>query len=1036
MQKRYTILLFAFVFVLLGSALQLAAQTTVPQWRPHTVLPVALSGHATVLLHNGDILVAGGVGSGGQTSAASFIYSAATGLFTPTINTLAESRAYHSLVVVPGTGGSRVFAIGGYTGTAGNYRSLASVEVLEFDIGLNNWRWRNAGAISEARGGCAAVWDKQNFIVVSGGRVQTTGALHSGVPTAKSDRINIQTLQITAVGNMQTARAEHTLVRTLDANDKPQLVTAGGEQTRPTTSTELLPINTTVWDPLANPPVVYRSRAASVGDISGIARVFGGFSDATMPLNTCEWYDVKSGWRAAPRMQVARARANATLVAGPADTARAYLIVAGQGTSGAVPETEVFTLPTNAAPNGQWVPFPSLNRRGAERTATVAGSNLPLVTGGDDGSVMSHTEIFQPLRANDLAFGQEEVGRKSDSLPVVIRNEWLLPVEVRSFRFAGGAEFILSGDVAARRIQPGGQRTVFVSFRPNAAGERTDLLLFDVGPLTDTVKLRGSGIESEIAVVTGKMSFDSVFINTTERRCFTAIRNRGTDTTVIDSVIVTPRDVYRVVSPIGRVAVPPGDSLVVCVEFSPLQRGSSIASLTVHIANRVFPLGISGMGIRRFAVASSMAECDTLTIAPGDSTTRFVTIFNPGDKPVTITAAKFTAGVDGLFSLADPTVLPLEIAPGATALVEIAFKPQREATERATVQFVNNGDTATRSEMCFVLRSRFIAPSVGSLDLGTLCVGDSAAASFLLENPGQFESIAVDNVTLQSGSAFVVTSAIDTTLRPREYMAVRVHVVPATPGVSVDTVIATGSFGTIAVPVRVRAVPTFAFVPKPPDAEPGATIILPLDLEGDAASQIQQASLVVGYNKTMLYPRRIVQTAGAPAIDFAQSTMTPIRPGAVQVSLVWQAPVAGNTPAFGIECEVLRGDNDRADIMVNGAGTDDFCIASAKAVMPITGPCGGQGGFIRTDGVSFIRALPNPAVESVQLLVRAARAGRLIVQIVNTLGEPVAVHDLGVYSEGSVQAELDVSHLPAGAYFARAILDAEIVDVQPVMLMR
>ncbi len=146
--------------------------------------------------------------------------------------------------------------------------------------------------------------------------------------------------------------------------------------------------------------------------------------------------------------------------------------------------------------------------------------------------------------------------------------------------------------------------------------------------------------------------------------------------------------------------------------------------------------------------------------------------------------------------------------------------------------------------------------------------------------------------------------------------------------------------------------------------------------------------------------------------------------------------MAGSGPAFGLECEVLRGDNDRSDLAISGAGTNEFCVALTKSVMPIDNPCGGQSGFIRTDGASFVRALPNPAVESLQIVVRPAHSGRLGVQIVNALGESVAERDLGAYSEGSVEAEFDVSHLPAGVYFARAILDAEIVDVQPVMLMR
>lgn len=1036
MDKLYTILLLSIVAILCSTPC-LTAQTTVPEWRPHTALPTALTGHRAVLLHNGDILVAGGLDGSSQTSNGSFVYSATSGAFTPTLNTLAESRAYHALVVVPTASASRVFAIGGYTGTAGNYRSSASVEVLDFDAAANNWRWRTIGRLSVARGGCAAAWDGANFVVVSGGRVQTGGVLHSGARSDATDRIHIQTLQVEAIAGLRTARAEHGLMRALDALNRLQLVVAGGEETRPTTSTELLPAGVNTWDPLANPPVVYRSSAAAVGDIAGIARVFGGLSDTGLPLNTCEWYDVKSGWRAAPRMQTARARASVSLVAGPADTARVYMIVGGQGTSGVLRETETFELPGSSIPAGQWIPFPPLNRRGAERCLTVAGSNLPLVTGGDDGAAMAHTEIFQPLRANDIVFGSEEVGRHSDSLAVVIRNEWLLPVHVHTFRFGRGAEFTLSGDISARAIPPGGERTVYVRFRPQAAGERTDILLFNVGPLVDTVQLRGTGVESEIAVVTGSVKFDSVFVRTTERKCFTAVRNRGTDTTVIDSVVVAPSDVFRVVSPVGRVAVAPGDSLVVCVDFTPVERGSSIASVTVHIAARTFPVGLAGTGIRRYAVASSMAECDTLSIAPGDSTMRVVTLFNPSDRTVEITGTSIAASANGLFDLADPTVLPLAIAPGQTVALDIVFRPQREATERAVIDFLSNGDTATRSTLCFVLRSRFLSPSVGALDLGTLCVGDTATASFLLENPGQFESVVVDGVVTAVGANFSAVSVSDTVLLPREYMVVQVRVVPTVSGELTDTVLATGSFGALSVPVRVRAVPALSFAPEPVSVAPapGSRIVLPIAVFGDAAPQMQRASLLIAYNKTLLHPRRLVSMQSVPALDEAQSTFALVRPGTAHVSLVWQAPVATGL-AFGLECDVLRGDNDHSNLAISGSSDNSFCVVPTKRTIPIDNPCGGQSGFIRTDAASFVRALPNPAIETVQILVHPARSGRLSVEVVNALGESVVVRDLGEYSEGSVHADVDVSRLPAGVYFIRAIVDAEIIDVQPVMLMR
>lgn len=1024
------------VLLLILGVATLQAQTTVPEWREHTPLPVALTGHGAVLLHNGDILVAGGLTTGGQASDASFVYAAATGTFTPTLNRLTEARAYGALVVVPVPGGSRVFAIGGYTGGPGAYRSLASVEVLEFDAAQQNWRWRRIGSLTEARGDCAAAWDGAGFVIVSGGRVQTGGALHSGAASALAERIDIQTLQVNALGPMQTARAEHTLLRIPDQNNDLEMITAGGETSAPVTATELLPLGAAVWDPRANAPVVWRSAAASASDLAGTARVFGGFSEAGIPLNTCEWYDVKSGWRAAPRMQSPRARARVTSVAGTQDTAAAYLIVAGQGTNSVLRTTEIFQLPDNSTPAGQWIPFPNLNRHGAERSVTIAGTNLPLVTGGDETGAMPYTEVFQPLRANDVTFGTEEVGRRSDSLPVLIRNEWLLPVKVQRFRFAGSAEFTLSGDTTQMTIPAEGQRVVYVRFRPNAAGDRTGMLLFDVGALTDTVLLRGRGVESEIAVVTETVAFDSVFVRTAEQECFTAIRNNGQDTTVIDSIVVEPAGVYRLVSPQGRVRVAPDDSLVVCVEFQPEARGAALASLTVHIASRSFPLALTGTGIRRFATVAAPTDCDTVTIAPGDSLTRFVTLFNPGDRPVTISAVDFTASVNGLFDLADPSVLPLTLAPGETLPVEVKFKPQREATERVAVDFVNDGDTATVAQLCFVLRSRFLAPSVASLDFGAVCVGDTVTTTFIFENPGQYENVLVQSVAMdQPTDIFLVGSAADTTLPPRGYMQVTVSFAPSAAGTVNGVLTASGGFGSVAIPVNGRGLPAVQFVPRSVAGVPAQTIVVPVDVSGLGSVPLTDVRLTAAYNRSLLYPRRIVALAGAPAPD-AASQVTVAQPGAAVVDVRWQTPLVADGPAFGIEYEVLRGNNEQTPLTLAGADNPEFCSMPATAVMYVEGPCGGQGGFIHTANAAFVQPLPNPAIDVVQVLTVTGREGRLQVQVVNAFGEVVAGRDLGFHAGGSLRTDIGVERLPAGVYFVRAVLDSTILDVQPVMIVR
>src|SRR5215217_4339445 len=122
-----------FLLIFLFSVSSIFAQTTNPEWRAQKQLPVALTGHKSVMLHTGDVLIAGGLDASGTATNTSSIYSFKTGEITPTLNVLKTPRAYFSLVAVTIAGKSRVFAIGGYTGEKGNYTSVPTIEVLDFD---------------------------------------------------------------------------------------------------------------------------------------------------------------------------------------------------------------------------------------------------------------------------------------------------------------------------------------------------------------------------------------------------------------------------------------------------------------------------------------------------------------------------------------------------------------------------------------------------------------------------------------------------------------------------------------------------------------------------------------------------------------------------------------------------------------------------------------------------------------------------------------------------------------------------------------
>ncbi|HYF03761.1 MAG TPA: choice-of-anchor D domain-containing protein [Patescibacteria group bacterium] len=1024
-----------FLLLFLFAISPVFSQTTVPEWRSQRVLPEALTGHKTVMLHTGDVLIAGGLNASGAVTNTSLLYSARTGEIIPTLNLLKTSRAHFSLVEIHTLGVSRVFAIGGYSGENGNYSTVTSIEVLEYDAAQNNWSWRNAGNLTEGRGDLAAAYDGGNFIVVSGGITQNGGALKSGTSTMTTERINISTFQVEKLGNMVTSRSEHALLKILNAQNNPQIITAGGEVLKPVTSTEIL--TNTAWNPQANPPITYRSSAVSFGDIVGIGRMFGGFNASGIPVNTSEWYDVKSGWRNAPRMEFARARANATLIAGVKDTTKSYLIIAGKGIANSLKETEIFSLPNNSNPNGVFTTFLPLKEFGFERTVSMTGSNLPFVAGGEnEAGVLSRTELFQPLRANDLVFKAEEAGRTSDSQDVFIKNEWLLPVKVRNFRIAGSAEFILDKTSDSVNLAANGAFKVSVRFRPNGAGTRLGMLLFDIGPLTDTVMLRGTGLQSTLGIVTQNVQFDSVLVRGRKEICFPALKNNGTDTTVIDSLILSPKGQYRVISPLGRVSLAPDSVLNVCVEFSPEARGAFPAGMNIHLAARSFPVTINGFGIRKFVRANTMSDCDTVSITLGNTYPAIVTVQNPSDRTVTITDAKFSASSANILALLKPNELPIILEPGAFKNVEISFTPERENTERAEVELITDGDTVAKAQLCFIVRSRFVAYSVGEINFGNICAGENVSQTVILENPGQFENVQIDSVAIiQQNSDFLLKEPISILLKPREYTSATVQFTPTSTG-QISAVLKTfGPFGSVEIPIRAKVLPNISFTPGSAIAKAGDITQIIVNISGvDATTLLKFSTLRFSYNKTMLWPRRLVNLIGQTELNESTSTVKVITPGIAEIRPQWTS-TASNGNNFAIECDVLRGETDRTAITISGTSGNSYCIAESTREFTVQQLCGGRSGLVRSNEVQMLMVQFLKDSEHEVTLI-APQNGEVILELVNSLGIVVSREDKGFKNSESFTTTALLNNISNGIYFYRASVNGAPVAFEKISIIR
>lgn len=964
-----------------------------PDWALGTPLPEALSGHGAVMVHTGDVLVVGGLRADGSTSDRSYVIDGRTGAVRLTANTMATSRCLAAVVELRRPdGSSEVYAIGGYTGGGGSYSSTATIERCTYIPAIDQWRWSAVGSLPVALAEPRAVFNGGDHIIVCGGRVQTAAALGTGTVSATAARIHRQTGAVDRLSDMSVARVGHALMRQINAVGALEVIVAGGEASGVPT-TELLA--GTSWDGRANPPRELRSYAVAMGDPAGIARMSGG-RNATTTLSTAEWYDVKSGWRGMPRPLVARSHAASTLIAGPRDTAMAYLVAGGRA-SDPVSDVEVFTLPTSSDPAGFWEAIAATPLRVDATGLAITDNNLPVVVAGRERTAPTKATMWlRPARWTAPAYDPTEVGARSDSVLIVLENTWLLPVTVTIRQEQGSAEFLVTADTAALVLPAGSKRIIKSWFRPSVSGQRTSAIVIDYGPIQDTIPLRGTGLSSTVRVLAASIDAGDVAVGTSDTVCAHVLVNDGSDTLRLDSLVMTPPDRFTVLSPKGVVRVAPGDTLRACIVFAPQVRGAEGATLECHYGARHIPVATVGKGIRTYAVATGSTTCDTVMATRGTDVPTFVTIRNPGDGPIVVNAVNVIAARQDLFSVGTSQPIPFTLAPGATVVVDIILHVQREAREQAVVRFVSNSDTAVEAPVCIVIRSRTIQASRDSIEIGPLCAGDSVDISVDLTNAGAFDVIRIDSVIVTGDPAITLDPVNGVELRPRSSLPIVCTLRPSVSGDVRGTISARGPFGSIDIPVHALVRPSIGAAIADRSTSVGLIDTVSITFADPA---MREARFRIELPYRALDARRVVGRSADDGIDEAASSLVHEGNGTYSLRATWTKD-ASVERSLGIEVEVLRSDVSAATVHALSDPLIDVCLDVNEATVFIAGACGPDAGVVAGRQT---------------LVARYAGAGRDEIDIVvdDVLNAPAQVELYDV--RGILLHTLPLPSSPAGA---------------------
>jgi N-acetylneuraminic acid mutarotase len=358
-------------------------------WLMSASMAYSRANHAAVLLSDGRVLVAGGLGAFGTTASATTNALSSAEIYTPSTNTwttknsMAAARISPTATLLPN---GKVLVTGGYSGST----YYASAEL--YDPATN--AWTSAGTMTGLVGRA-----RHTAILLPNGNVLIVGGTNGITSNATASLYNpLTNLWLPVVATMATGRFYHSA--TLLANGN--VLIAGGVNTGTTSlsSAELFNPLTSLFVTTPAMPAV-RQQHTDTRLVSGKVLLVGGVDSSGSGLATSAIYDPTANtWSAGPTMASTRKGHEAALLSDGT-------VVAFGGTNGGGTTYRTTEETYNPTTNTWSVVGYGYNYTHAFHTATTLQNGRVLMAGGytSGGTLLGYSEVLinQPLNQYDIA---------------------------------------------------------------------------------------------------------------------------------------------------------------------------------------------------------------------------------------------------------------------------------------------------------------------------------------------------------------------------------------------------------------------------------------------------------------------------------------------------------------------------------------------------------------------------------------------------------------------------------------------------------
>ncbi|HVN06139.1 MAG TPA: choice-of-anchor D domain-containing protein [Bryobacteraceae bacterium] len=337
------------------------------------------------------------------------------------------------------------------------------------------------------------------------------------------------------------------------------------------------------------------------------------------------------------------------------------------------------------------------------------------------------------VSSTSLNFGLVTIG--GASTPQLLTINGLGPLTIGSIAVTGPFS---ESDNCGTGLANGGTCTVFVLFKPSAAGVATGTLtIYDNGFFNASTNISLSGTGSGLSVTGGPLVFGSVAVKTTSAAKTVTITNKSAASITMRSIALNETTDFAIAAntcPASGSTLAAAASCTVSVAFKPQTTGAKKGALLINDSDPSSPqvVGMTGTGTSKVAFSPSSITFNAQPIGTTSASSRIVLTNNTG---ATLTLGNPALSFSGPFASTHASTCTngLPVAAGGTCAIFVTFTPSVVGYVTGTLN-VTDSDASSPQAIALAGTGTGVEFTPSSVSFGTSNVGVRVQSTVTLTN--------------------------------------------------------------------------------------------------------------------------------------------------------------------------------------------------------------------------------------------------------------------------------------------------------------